>query len=222
MRFLRCVHAEWLLVRPRLARTRFGALLILLGATLVWLHSRGLDPLAVALHAGALGAVVGAAFAAGNDADRTALATALTHPTTPLAIASGRWLAAVIPAAALTIACTIATGWHTGAAAAGAVAAGAVGGCALIAVLVAGNGAAVALFLFMAVAGAMAPERLVGLADPGVARLAAASALELGPALWHYRDVATGDAGAILHAVAWAGLGVITASGLVARRRRLS
>jgi poly-gamma-glutamate capsule biosynthesis protein CapA/YwtB (metallophosphatase superfamily) len=204
-----------------LARTRFGAALLVLGAVLVWLHSRGLEPLAIALQAGALGAVLGAAFVAGSAADRGALTTALTHPTTPLAIATGRWLAAAAPAAALAIACTAITGWHASAAASGIAAAAAVGSCALVVVLTAGNGAAVALFLFMAVAGAVAPEELVRFAHPGVMRLAAASALELGPALWHYRDVAAGEAGAILHASAWAGFGIVLASGLVARRRRL-
>jgi hypothetical protein len=220
VQFLRCVHAEWLLVRPRLVRTRFGAFLLLLGAVLGWLHGRGLDPLSVALHAGALGAVIGAAFAAGDETDRIALATALTHPTTPLAIAAGRWLAAVLPAVALTLLCGAATGWHVGAVASGVVAALAVGGCALLVVLMAGNGAAAALFLFMAVAGGVEPERLVGLAHPGVMRLAAASVLELGPALWHYREVAAGDVGAVLHAAAWAGLGVVLASGRVAQFRR--
>jgi len=220
VQFLRCVHAEWLLVRPRLVRTRFGAFLILLGAVLLWLHSRGLDALSVALHAGALGAVIGAAFAAGSEADRTALATALTHPTTPIAIAAGRWLAAILPAVALTLLCGAVTEWHAGAVASGIVAAVAVGGCALVVALTAGNGAAVALFIFMAVAGAVPPERLVGIAHPGVLRLAAASVLELGPALWHYREVATGDAGAVLHAAAWAGLGIVLASRRVARLRR--
>jgi hypothetical protein len=86
-------------------------------------------------------------------------------------------------------------------------------------VLPLGKAAAAVLFLFMAVAGAIAPERLVALAHPGLGRLAAASALELGPALWHYRDIATGDAGAIVHAGAWTGLGLLLASGFVARRR---
>jgi len=221
VRFVLCVNAEWLLVRPRLVRTRFGVSLLLLGAALLWLHTRGLDPVAVALQAGALGAVLGAAFAAGAETDRAAMATALTHPTTPLAVATGRWLAAVIPAAVLVIACTTATGWHAGTAVAGVAAAAAVGSCALVTVLALGNGAAAALFLFIAVAGAVAPEHLVGLAHPGVARLAAASALELGPALWHYRDVAAGDPGAILHAGAWSGLGVVLASGFVARLRRV-
>lgn len=220
MHFLRCVLAEWSLVRPRLRRTRLGAWLLLLGVALVWLGNRGPDPVAVALHAGALGAVLGVAFAAGSAADRAALATTLSHPTTPLAVVCGRWLAAVIPAAGLTVACTIAVGWQTSAALAGITAAAAVAGCTLAAVFVAGIGAALALFLFMAIAGAVAPEHLVGLADPGALRLGVASALELGPALWHYRDVAAGDAGAILHAAAWSALGVVLASGLVTRRAR--
>src|SRR6266566_4384074 len=216
MRFLRCVYAEWLLLLPRFTRTRLGISLLALGATLIWLGSRGLEPLTVALQAGALAAIIGAAGIAGSERDRAALPTALTHPTTPLAVAAGRWLAIVAPAVLLTVVCTLLAGWHSGAALAGVAA---VGGCGLAAVLLLGNGAALALFLCMAVAGAVAPERLVDLARPGVVRLTAASALELGPALWHYRDIATGDWGAILHALAWSGLGILLASACVARRR---
>ncbi len=219
MRFLRRVHAEWLLIFPRLTRTRHGASLLGLGILLVWFNSHGLDPLVVALQAGALGAVIGAASAAAGESDRAALGVALTHPTTPLAIATGRYLAAVVPAVGLVIATTVAVGWQPARAAAGVLAAVAVGSCALAAVLTFGNPAAVPLFLFMAGAGAIPPERLVELAHPGVVRLAAASALELGPALWHYRDVATGSVGAIVHALAWAGLGVLLASAIVARQR---
>jgi len=50
-------------------------------------------------------------------------------------------------------------------------------------------------------------------------RVAAASVLELGPALWHYRDIATGDVGALAHALAWTGLGVLIARAFIARRR---
>ena len=225
MHFIRCVLAEWALVRPRLLRTRLGPWLGALGVGLVWMGLRGnggagADPVTVALHAGALAAVIGAAFAAGTDADRNALAITLTHPTTPTAIACGRWVAAVLPAGALTVACSVAVGWRFGAAVAGVAAAGAVAACALAAVLLAGNGAAVVLFICMALAGAVPPERLVDLAEPGVARLAAAGVLELGPALWRYRDVATGDTGAILHAGAWTALGILLASGLVRRGRR--
>jgi hypothetical protein len=218
--FLHCVLAEWALVRPRLARTRYGICLLLLGAALVWLGNRGADPLSVALHAGALGGVLGAAFAAGSSADRAALAIALTHPTTPLAIACGRWLAAVIPAAGLTLACTALVGWQSGAALAGLAVAAAVAGFALATVLVAGTIAALVLFLFTALVGAVPPETIVGVAEPSAARLAIASALELGPALWRYREVAAGDIGALVHAAAWAGLGVVLASGIVRRRAR--
>ena len=222
MHFLRCVLAEWALVRPRLSRTRFGIWLLLLGAALVWVGTHGAEPITVALHAGALGAVLGATFAAGSPADRAALTITLAHPTTPLAVACGRWLAALIPAAALTVACTFAAGGHARAALAGIVAAAAVAGCALAAVLVAGTGAAFVLFICMALAGAVPPETIVGVAEPSAVRFAVASALELGPALWRYRDVATraggGGAGAILHAVAWAALGVVLARGCVSRR----
>ena len=222
MHFIRCVLAEWALVRPRLVRTRFGACLLSLGAALVWLGSRGADSLTVALDAGALGIVVGAAFAAGSAADRAALAIALAHPTTPLAVACGRWLAAFIPAAGLTMACSLAVGWQPGAALAGLAAAAAVAGCALAAVLVAGTGAGLVLFLFMVLVGTVPPEAIVAIADPGAARLAVASALELGPALWRYREVAgAGDTlGALLHAAAWALLGVVLSSTVVRRRAR--
>jgi len=218
MRFLRCVHAELLLLSPRLTRTRLGISLLALGVSLVWLRRYGLDPLTAALQAGALGAIVGCAGVVGHDGDRAALTTALAHPTTPLAVATGRWLTVMLAASALTIGCTLAIGWRTGAVVAGVLAAAAVGGCALAVVLLLGNGAALGLFLFMAVAGTVPPERLVALASPGMLRLTAASALELGPALWHYRDIATGDAGAVLHALAWTGLGILLASAFVGRR----
>jgi hypothetical protein len=195
--------------------------LLALGGALVWLHARGLDPRTAVLEAGALGAVLGAAWFAGYARDRAALATALTHPTTPLAIATGRWAAIVSPAALLATLCAMAAGEPASGAAAGIVAAGAVGAVALVTVLMVGNGAAAALFLFIAVAGGVAPERLVDLAHPGVARLAAASALELGPALWHYRDIGRGDWLSLFHALAWAGLGILLASSLIGRRREV-
>jgi len=220
MRFLRCVHAECLLILPRLTRTRLGISIMALGASLIWLRAYGLDPLTIALQAGALGAIVACAGVVGHEGDRAALTTALAHPTTPLAVATGRWLIVVLAAAALTVVCTAAIGWRTGAVVAGLLAAAAVGSCALAVVLFVGRSAALALFLFMAVAGTVAPERLVALASPGVLRLTAASALELGPALWHYRDIATGDAGAIVHAMAWTGLGILLAAAFIGRRHR--
>lgn len=219
MRFLHCVHAEFLLVFPRLTRTRLGISLLALGTTLVWLNAHAFDALTVTLQAGALGAILAAAAMVGDETDRTALITALTHPTSSLAIATGRWLALVLPAATLVIVCASAIGWRTSVVLAGMIATAAVGGFALAVVLPLGRGAALALFLFMAVVGTIPPERLVDLARPGVVRLAAASAMELGPALWHYRDIATGDASAVLHALAWTGLGILLASAAIARRR---
>src|SRR3989454_3334668 len=217
MRFLRCVHAEFLLVAPRLTRTRLGSSLLALGATLVWLSARGFDALTVTLQAGALGAILGAAAIVGNEGDRVALTTALTHPTTSLAVATGRWLAIVLAASVLTIACTTALGWHSGVALAGVIAAAAVGSCAMAVVLPLGSSAALALFLFMAVAGTGAPERLVGLAPPRGLRLTAARAMGVGPALLHYRRIATGGLRALLHALAWTGLGLLLAAAFIGR-----
>jgi hypothetical protein len=39
MRFLRRVRAEFLLVLPRLTRTRFGPFLVALGGALIWLET---------------------------------------------------------------------------------------------------------------------------------------------------------------------------------------
>jgi len=219
MRFLRRVHAEFLVILPRLTRTRLGISLLALDASLIWLRAYGLDALTIALQAGALGAIVACAGVVGHEGDRAALTMALAHPTTPLAVATGRWLTVVLAAAALTVVCTVTIGWRTGAVVAGLLAAAAVGSCALAVVLIVGRSAALALFLFMAVAGTVAPERLVALASPGLLRLTAASALELGPALWHYRDIATGNLGAIVHAVSWSGLGILLAAAFIGRRR---
>ena len=219
MRFLHCVLAEFALVMPRFTRTRLGLSLIALGAALLWLGSRGVDPVTVTLLAGSLGAIVAAGGVAGSESERDALRTALGHPTTPLAIATGRWIALVGPGVLLAIVSAAALGSPPGVAIAGSLAAATVGSCVLAVVIPLGNPAATGLFLFMALAGAVAPERLVALAEPGFVRLATASVLELGPALWHYRDIATGDLSALAHALAWMGLGVLVASGFIARRR---
>ena len=218
MHFLRCVHAEWFLVTPRLARTRCGVLLLSLAVTIVWLRSRGLDPFVAALLLGALSAIIGASFAVALTHDRAAIALSLTHPTSSLAIVTGRFAAAFGVAAALTVACMLPAA-PPGAVLAGLAAALAVGGLAMALIGAWGNGAAAALFLLMAIAGAVPPERLIALAHPGALRFGAASVLELGPALWHYRDIGSGDAGAVLHAVAWAVLGVFISSAVVASRR---
>src|SRR4029077_4451657 len=112
MRFLRCAYAEFLLVFPRLTRTRLGISLTALGTTLVWCSVHALDPLTATLQAGALGAILGTAEIVGRGSDRAALKTALTHPTTALAVATGRWLAIVLPPAAITNGCAAAMGLH--------------------------------------------------------------------------------------------------------------
>src|SRR5687767_1585342 len=180
VQFIRCVRAEWLLVAPRLIRTRFGVSLLLLAAALAWLGTHGVDSGTIALLAGALAAVIGAEHTIGHPSDRAAIAIALTHPTTPIAVATGRWLAAVLPAAAVTCLWAMGSGAGLDAAIAGNIAAAAVGGCALVVSSAGGAWGAAALFLIMAAAGAVPPERIVNVAEPGFVRLAAASALELG------------------------------------------
>jgi hypothetical protein len=197
--------------------------LLALSAVLVWLSRRGsMDSLTVSLHAGALSAVLTAAFAVGSATERAALRIVLSHPTSPLAVATGRWLGTLVLASLVTVGCAVSPFVNASVAAtlAGIVTAAAVAGCALPLMLAAGRGAAIVLFLVMAVAGAVAPERLIDFAEPGLVRLTAASALELGPALWHYRDIATGDVAPVLHATAWAGLGVLLASAVISRQRR--
>src|SRR2546428_8552617 len=102
--WLRCVLAEWQLVRARLVRSRLGIWLLLLGAGGAWLAARGASLTVLAPQIAMLGAVLGVAFTVGSDADRAALALTLTHPTTPLAVAAGRWLAAVTAARLLLLA----------------------------------------------------------------------------------------------------------------------
>src|SRR5258705_1974716 len=189
MRFLHCAHAEFLLVLPRLTRTRLGIALLALGTTLVWLGAHAFDALTVTLQAGALGAILGAAAIVGDARDRAALTTALTHPTTPLAIATGRWLAIVVPAWALVVICATATGWRTDGVVAGMIATAAVGSFALALVLPLGRGVALALFLFMAVARTVPPERLGALFPPGGVRPAPAPANGVRPAPRPHRAI---------------------------------
>src|SRR5437762_14006616 len=58
MRFLRCVHAEFLLVAPRFFRTPLGISLLALGSTALWRGPRGFEALTGTLQAGALAASV--------------------------------------------------------------------------------------------------------------------------------------------------------------------
>lgn len=227
---LRCVLAEWQLVRARLVRSRLGLWLLLLGAGFAWLGSRGAgtDLTPIALRVGTLGAILCVAFCAGGDADRAALALTLTHPTTPAAAALGRWLAALtaatIPMLASTAFVAVQRGSDGTAAAAAALAglgaSGAVAACTLLAVWVGGNALAGVLFVYVAVLSAVQPAALRGLFASGPLRSIGIGILEVTPSLWRYRHLAAGEGerDAWLHAVAWVVAGVGLAS-VVARRR---
>jgi len=106
------VLAEWQLLRARILRTRLSLWLTLLAGGLGWLAlSAGGGAVALeqlALRLGALSAVLCVAFGAGSDLDRAALRLTLTHPTTPTAVAAGRWLGATAIATIVTLAATAA------------------------------------------------------------------------------------------------------------------
>ena len=230
MAFLHCVLAEWQIVRARLLRSRLGVWLLLLGAGLGWLAvGAGRDPLlALALRSGMLSAILCVAFSAGSGLDRAALAVTLTHPTTPLAVAAGRWLAACIAASLVMLASVFAVAVLRGAdlvaftraVAAGTGAAAAAAGCALLAVWLGGNALAGALFLHVAVLSVLSPRGLDFLTSSPLIRGVGAAVLEVGPSLWRYRGLAFGESGAWLHAAAWVVGGVVLAATVIARRGR--
>ena len=229
MDFARRVLAEWPLLRVRLVRTRLGAWLLLLTGALLWLerHAPAPDPLGTALAAGALAAVLAVAYLAGSGADRMALVLVLGHPTTSRAVAVGRWLAATGGAALVVLACAVHSAWTTGAVAAslgaalaGLVVAGAIAACTLALVWTGGNVLAGACFLYLALLGSVPPEALIGHGRPGALRLAVATLLEIAPGQWRYRGVAVGEVGAVLHAAAWVGIGLLIAEWRAARLGR--
>lgn len=157
MHTLRCIFAEWLIVRARLLHTRLGMWLVLLSAAFIWAGPPGhLRPLAA--RTGLLGGVLCVAFAAGARADRIALRIALGHPTSPLSIAAGRWVGATAAAALAVTAVTLATGLRDGTAPGfvlvcwfvGLVAAGAAAAVTLPVVLAGGNTLAAVFIAFAA------------------------------------------------------------------------
>ena len=229
MDFVRRVLAEWPLLRVRLVRTRLGLWLLLLTGALLWLerHAPAPDPLGTALAAGALAAVLAVAYLAGSGADRMALVLVLGHPTTPRAVAIGRWLAATGGAALVVLACSVHSAWTTGAVAAslgaalaGLMVAAAIAACTLALVWSGGNALAGVCFVYLALLGSVPPEALIGHGRPGAVRLAVATLLELAPGQWRYRGVAVGDVGAALHAAAWVGIGLLIAEWRAARLGR--
>jgi len=222
--FLRRVLAEFPLLPWRVARTRLGLWLALLFVGLARLAGGETDPAAVAVLAGTMGAVVCVSGVAGSAADRAALTHRLLQPTTPIALAAGRWLAAAGGAAALVAgvagyaACTTRDGpGAVGAAAAGLTAAAAVSAVVLPLVWTGGNALAVLTFAWLVLVSAMPPEAVIGLGRGGALAVFGASVLEVGPAMWRYRGVAAGDLGAAAHAAAWVGLGLGIAAWRAAR-----
>lgn len=222
---LRCILAEWQLARTRLVRSRLGLWLLLLvtGFVLVGRH-----PVILALDAGMLAAVLAVAFTAGSDGDRAALALTLTHPTTPLAVAAGRWLAAgVVAGICVGLVCGAHAGLRDGdapalwrAAVGGIAAAGATAGCALALVCAGGNAAAGVLFLYVFVISGLGPPALAALLGDGLAGRIAGVVVEVLPGVWRYARLAGGDVGAWLHAAGWAVGGVAAGALILARRTR--
>ena len=232
MEFVRRTLTEWPLLPVRLVRTRLGVWWLVLVGALWWLQ-RGdprADPVGIAVLAGTLGAVVCVAGLAASTADRAALAHRLLHPTTPAAITTGRWLGAVSGATLAICALSGYAAWSThaasvgvGAPLAGVVAAVSASASALALVLVGGHPAAVLAFLWFLFVSTMSPEAMLGLGRHGVPATILAGMLEVGPSVWRYREVASGNLGAAAHAVLWVGAGLSIATWRVARRggRRL-
>lgn len=228
---LHCVLAEWQLVRARLLRSRLGLWLLLLAGGGAWLALRtdavaGLGPLAVRV--GMLGAILCVAFCGGADADRVSLALTLTHPTTPAALALGRWLAAASAATLAMLAAVIAVAGLTDAPGAlvvrallaGAGAAGAAAACTLPAVWLGGNALAGVLFVYIAGPSAILPAALQEWGAPGLLRAFAVAILEATPSLWRYQELAAGNVAAWLHAAGWTAIGTVLASVVVRKRVR--
>jgi len=214
-------------------RSRLGIWLLLLGAAGVWLAARGGPLTVLAPHVAMLGAVLGVAFTAASDADRAALSLILTHPTTPLAVAAGRWLAAVTAAGMLVLALLFVSGAASSgpagllarAAAAACGAAAAAAGCALVAGAAGGNALAGVLFFYIAVPSVYIAVPSVISADtlgagPAAGALARAATLvlELLPGVWRYAALAHGDPVGWIHAGCWAVGGVAGTAWLLSRR----
>jgi hypothetical protein len=171
-----------------------------------------------------LGAVVCADGLAASTGDRAALAHRLLHPTTPAAISTGRWLGAASGAALVVLALSGYAAWSThgaivgvGAPLAGMAAAVATSASVLALVLIGGHPAAVLAFLWFLFVSTVSPEAMLGLGHHGVVSTILAGMLEVGPAVWRYRDIALADLGATAHAVFWAGVGLAIATWRVSR-----
>src|SRR5439155_21465585 len=154
-----------------------------------WLATRGAPLTILAPHLAMLGAVLGVAFSVGSDVDRAAVALTLTHPTTPLAVAAGRWLAAVTAGGILMLAVLSVAGALTSlpaallvrAGGAGLGAAAAAAGCALVVAARGGNALAGALFLYIALPSVISADTLGAVQAPGMLTRISVVVLELLP-----------------------------------------
>lgn len=226
MTLARLVLAELPLLYWRIVRTRLGLWLGLLLAGVWWIERRdpAADPVGIAVLAGTLGGVVCVGSLSGSAADRAAVAHRLLHPTTPLAVAAGRWLAAVCGAGLVVGIVAGHAAWATrdtltsvGAAAAGLATAAAVSAALLALVWFGGNLLAALAFGWLLFVSALPPETLIGLGHSGTFAMIGAAVLEVGPSIWRYRGIAVGDLGAVAHAVAWIGVGIGVATWRAAR-----
>lgn len=226
--FARQILAEWLIVRARLLRTRLGLWLAGLAGWVAWLGAAG-DPAMLPIltvRFGMLAAVLAVAYAAGSITDRVALDISLTHPTSAAAIATGRWIGATAAAslvAAVGVSAAVFGGHPVAPAAvglaAGVAATAATAAAVLPAVWVGGNALAGALFLYIAVFGALSPRGLAPLLPAGVARTSAAVLLEALPSVWRYSLLANADVVACVHAATWVVGGLALAALWLGRRR---
>lgn len=222
----RSALAEWQVVRARLVRTRLGAWLVaLVVAALALPGTTEADGMA---RVGLLAAALAVAFGAGSDADRAALPLALTHPTTPVAVAAGRALSGIAVADAVVLAVLAGHAWRHGwldphlarAAVAGMAAAAAGSGCALAAAWTAGNVLVGALVAYFALLSAVPPDGLAPVFGPHPLVTLGSALLWVLPGTWRATSLAAGEPGAWLHALAWAVGGTALAASRLRSRIR--
>lgn len=222
MGFLHCALSEWPFLRIRLLRSRLGVWLVLLLAVVLRLDRTAVtpDPLAAVLLIAAGGATLCIAYVAGARADRLALGPALLHPRSPGAMVAGRWLCAMGGSAIVVLAAAVHSGIRV--TLAGLVTAATMSAWTLALAWSGGNVLVGAWLVWLALTAGQSPETVLGHAHPGVGRLAVAAALEILPAPWRYRNLASADAGAAIHASVWIALGLAAARWRAARARGLA
>jgi len=222
----RSALVEWQVVRARLVRTRLGVWLLALAVAALALPGPA-DPAAAAARVGLLAAALAVAFGAGSDADRAALRLTLSHPTTPVAVAAGRAVSAMIVADVMVLAVVAGLAWRHGwldprlsrAAVAGMAAAAAGAGCTLVAAWTVGNALVAVLFVYFALLSALAPSSMVPVFGPGPLATVGSAVLWLLPGTWRAAPLAAGEWGAWMHALSWAVGGTVLAA--LRLRRRL-